>query len=574
MNMPEGTDIAIVLGGRAGQGIQTIEAILTRVLKRSGFFVFATKEYMSRIRGGSNSTLIRVADHRSPANVDRIDVLVALDPGTLKHLDSRLSDRTLVLGEKSRFSTRCRCVDVPFSRMAEDIGGAIYVNTLAIAVLCGLLDADLPVLEDHLKGHFAAKGDQVVERNLAAASAGFSLGADLRNDSDGRFHLPRLPRRDDIRGELLLSGSQAVALGAVSGGVNFVAAYPMSPGTSVLTYLAGADREFGIAVEQAEDEIAAVNMAIGAWYAGGRGMVTTSGGGFALMEEGVSLAGMTETPLVVHLGQRPGPATGMATRTEQADLELALHSGHGEFPRIIFAPGSVEEAFALAHRAFVMADRYQVPVFILTDQYLLDSFYSVPELVPGGNEPDTVVRSTPGYRRYSMDNGPVSPRAVPGRGDGLVCVDSHEHTEDGHVTEDIGLRNAMMEKRMGKLDMIRGDSVTPVLSGPESYRTLVVGWGSTRHLLAEAVAVLRRDDVAALHFPQVFPLPPETAGYLERARKVVVVENNYTGQFQRLLRAELLIDADHSIRQYDGRPFCSELLARRILKIAGRRRKK
>lgn len=287
------------------------------------------------------------------------------------------------------------------------------------------------------------------------------------------------------------------------------------------------------------------------------------------MEEGVSLAGITESPLVVHIGQRPGPGTGMATRTEQADLDLALHSGHGEFPRIIYAPGRIEEAFKLTHRAFNAADQYQVPVFVLTDQYFIDSYYCIPDLdADAAGVKDHTVRTLADYKRYAFTEDGISPRGVPGFGDGLVCVDSHEHTEEGHITEEIELRNRMMEKRMGKMDLIAHDSVAPTLIGPDKYRVLVICWGSNYHIVAEAVALLRKDDIAVLHFSQVFPLPPETSDLLERADTTILVENNYTGQFGRLLKAYAGFDAGHNIRQYDGRPFCSEALAKKILRLS------
>ncbi len=561
-------DVAIVVAGQAGQGIQTIEFILTRVLKRSGFHVFATKEYMSRIRGGSNSTLIRVGHRRVPANVDRIDLLVPLDSSALAHLAPRISPKTLIIGEKEKLDTQCDCIDISFTDIARKAGGKIYANTVAIATLCGILDGDLAILEDYLARHFEKKGEEIISRNIEAAREGFSAGSKIRLSGKIDFSLEKHP---EMANELLVSGGEAVALGAISGGCRFISSYPMSPGTAVLTYMSQHDTQFGLAVEQAEDEISAVNMAIGSWYAGGRAMVTTSGGGFALMEEGVSLAGITETPLVIHIAQRPGPATGMATRTEQADLDLALYSGHGEFPRIIYAPGRIEEAFSLTHRAFDMADRYQVPVFVLTDQYFIDSFYSVPDLKPdAATAKDHTVVTKPGYRRYLFTDDGISPRGLPGVGEGLVCVDSHEHTEEGHITEDIDMRNQMMEKRMGKLEGIIKNSVPPSLIGPDDYRVLVVGWGSNYHILCEAVSLLRKDDIAVLHLSQVFPLPPETVDLLERAEMTILVENNYTGQLDKLLRTFAGFNVDHSIRQYDGRPFCSEALAKKILKLARR----
>jgi len=490
----ETNDVTIVVGGQAGQGIQTIEYILARVLKRCGFNVFSTKEYMSRIRGGSNSATIRVGSGRVNAYVDRIDLLVPFDVHTLERLRSRITDNTLILGERTKLDSDLKVVDVPFQALGEEAGGSIYGNTVAVGLLSGILEGDIACLDGYLNEHFAPRGSQVLENNLRAARKGYRIGCDLRTSGKVNISLEKDP---EVSGEILLSGTEAVAVGALAGGCNFISAYPMSPGTGVLTYLSSHDEEFGVIAEQAEDEIAAVNMAIGAWYGGARALVTTSGGGFSLMEEGISLAGMTETPLVVHLAQRPGPATGMATRTEQADLEMVLYSGHGEFPRIIYAPGTTEDAFLLTARAFNKAAEHQVPVFILTDQYFVDSYYNIPRLdVDQAKAEEHIVETGVDYMRYQLAENGLSPRGVPGFGEGLVGVDSHEHTEDGHITEDVGLRNSMVKKRLSKLEAIRAESVPPTLVGRKDYSILVIGWGSTFHVIAEAVNSLCRDDVA------------------------------------------------------------------------------
>ncbi|UCC22313.1 MAG: 2-oxoacid:acceptor oxidoreductase subunit alpha, partial [Planctomycetota bacterium] len=363
----------------------------------------------------------------------------------------------------------------------------------------------------------------------------------------------------------LLSGAEAVSLGAIAGGCNFVSSYPMSPSTAVLVFLARRGRDFGIIAEQAEDEIAAMNMAIGAWYAGARAMVTTSGGGFALMTEGLSLAGMLESPIVIHLGQRPGPATGLPTRTEQADLELALYAGHGEFPRIILAPGSIEDAFYLTQRAFNLASKYQVPVFVLTDQYFLDSYYNTASLELSGLEIDQhVVKTAKGYNRYELTDDGISPRGIPGYGEGLVAVDSDEHDTAGHITEDLDLRVAMVDKRLKKMDSIKAEAIEPELIGPEDYKTLIVCWGSTYHVASEAIKTLGSDDVSLLHFRQVYPLHESAAEYLKRARELVLIEGNATSQFGRLLKLRTGIDIENKILKYDGLSFSVEEVAERL----------
>jgi 2-oxoglutarate ferredoxin oxidoreductase subunit alpha len=345
-------------------------------------------------------------------------------------------------------------------------------------------------------------------------------------------------------------------MGAIAGGCNFIAAYPMSPSTGVLVFLAKHASQFGLIAEQAEDEIAAINMALGAWYAGARAMVSTSGGGFALMTEGVSLAGMLESPIVIHLAQRPGPATGLPTRTEQGDLELALYAGHGEFPRIILAPGRIEDAFFLTQKAFNLADKYQVPVFVLTDQYFMDSYYNMPSLdLSHARIEKHVVKTTKEYRRYELTANGISPRGIPGFGEGLVSVDSDEHDTEGHITEDLDLRTKMVDKRLTKAEVMASDAIPPELVGPKDYKTVIVGWGSTHNVINEAMQNLGRDDVAFLHFKQVYPLPKETPDFLSKAERTVIIENNATCQFGKLIKLNTGIDIENRILKYNGLSF-------------------
>ena len=362
-------DVSIVLCGEAGQGIQTVEHILTQTLKLSGYHVFSTQEYMSRIRGGSNSTLVRVSSNRVSAPVDRIDLLIPFSPGAIRHVQKRISPKTILLGEKNLYGNEYQgetAIDVPLSQIASEVGGPIYTNTVAVALLAGLLHVERELLDQYLRHHFKGKEESTVQKNLEAARRGYAAGDELLKKGTIQIDLEK---HNDIKDEILMDGVEALAMGAIAGGCNFLSFYPMSPSTEVAVLVLHAQsKEFGIIVEQAEDEISAMNMVIGAWYAGARGLASTSGGGFALMVEGLSLAGMIESPLVVHIGQRPGPATGLPTRTEQGELLFALHSGHGEFPRIILAPGTIEDCFYLGQKAFNLADQYQVPVFVLTDQ--------------------------------------------------------------------------------------------------------------------------------------------------------------------------------------------------------------
>lgn len=554
-------DIAVVLCGEAGQGVQTVERLLVNILKRCRTHVFATKEYMSRVRGGSNSTEIRVSSRRISARVDRIDVFVPFHRGAIEHLRGRITEETMVVADRSFISEdacapACMFVDVPFLRLTEEVGGRIYLNAVAAGVVLGLFGVAEEVMTGYVRTYFSRKGEDVAEKNAEAIRRGYAVGQEILGS--GRLDLSVAPD-PGVEKEVLLTGAQAVGFGALAGGCRFLASYPMSPSTGVMVFLSEQTEHFDLIVEQAEDEISAVNMALGASYAGARAMVTTSGGGFALMTEAISLSGMIETPVVVHLAQRPGPATGLPTRTEQADLQLALYAGHGEFPRAIFAPGNLEQALRLTHRAFDLADKYQVPVFVLTDQYLIDTITHIPppEITASDTGP-FIVKTQKGYRRFLLTDDGLSPRGIPGYGEGLVGVDSDEHDEDAHITEDLRLRSRMVEKRLKKGEGLLKEALAPEWVGPETCQTLVIGWGSTYPVLKEALALIGREDVALLHFHQVYPLHPDTRALLERAKQRVLIENNATGQLGNLIRLHTGIAVEEKFLKYSGMAFSLE----------------
>lgn len=560
-------DISIVLGGAAGQGVQTVETLLVQVLKREGYHVFAIKEYMSRIRGGSNSTEVRVTDGRRSAFVKRIDILFAMDKDVVTHLKQRITKETIVLGEREKIGAvhDTHVINIPFTQFANELGNPIYTSTVAVGVALGVLDADEKVFEDYLRGHFARKGEEVIQKNIEAAAKGYAFGKHLAYDAGIEVQIKRYSA---VKDEILIDGISAVGLGALAAGCNYVSSYPMSPGTGLLTFLAGQAAKFGVVVDQAEDEIAAINQGLGAWYAGARAVVTTSGGGFALMTEGVSLSGMIETPVVVHIGQRPGPATGLPTRTEQADLNLVLYAGHGEFPRAIFAPGTPEEAFLVTQQAFHIADRYQIPVFVLTDQYFIDALGSFPESslkrLPVKNH---IVTTQAQYQRYALTDDGVSPRGVPGYGAGLVGVDSDEHDEEAHITESAAVRRAMHEKRLSKMTGVRKEALLPTEIGNITHAdTVVVAWGSNRGVLEEALERLKDKSIAGIHFHQVFPLPAKAKKLLAK-KKVAVLENNAAGQFAHLLATEYDVTVAENILKYDGDPFSVEEVVTRLKAI-------
>ena len=563
-------DISIVLCGAAGQGVQTVEQILTHAFKHAGYNLFSTKEYMSRVRGGSNSTQLRVSSRAVRAGLDRIDILFPLNREALKHVEERITAETIILGDKEILlgpgnGKDIVMIDIPLQKIASEIGGAIYANIVATGVITALFGIDKERVIDDLKERFSDGGKTVQTHNIRAVKSGYEIGDDLIRSKTVSISIRKDPQVAD---QIILNGGEAVGMGAIAGGCNFISSYPMTPSTSVLTFLARQSKEFGIIAEQAEDEIAAMNMAIGAWYAGARGMVTTSGGGFALMTEGLSLAGAVESPMVIHLAQRPGPATGLPTRTEQGDLDLALHAGHGEFPRVIFAPGTIEEAFHLTAGAFNLADRYQVPVFIMTDQYFVDSYYNIPRIdVSALTIERHVVPTDEGYKRYALTENGVSPRGIPGSGAGLVVVDSDEHNEEGHLTEDHDIRVRMVDKRLGKRALLAQEAFLPTLSGKTKGTTMIVCWGSLVAIAAEALRRIGRSDVSLVHFRQVYPLHPDTAKVLSKANRLVIVEGNATGQFARILQAHAGVDIKTKITQYSGRAFSVEELEGRLREV-------
>jgi 2-oxoglutarate ferredoxin oxidoreductase subunit alpha len=551
----------IVIGGEAGQGLVTVGELLSRILVRRGYRIVVTQSYQSRIRGGHNTFEIRVGRENVEAPTETIDLLVALNDETVTLHMADLSPGGLVVADAGFCDSDDRCLRVPF----KDLAPRAFTNTAALGVVCAILGLEEPAAAEVVDEVFGAKHPELAEGNRSAVGKAFAWCADK-----GAF-MRRLPEAPKGPARLMLNGNEALALGAVSAGLRFISFYPMTPSTSIPLTIIGMAGRMGIVAEQAEDEIAAINMAIGASFAGAPSMVATSGGGFALMVEGVSLSGMTETPIVVVVGQRPAPATGLPTRTEQADLEFVLHAGHGEFPRAILAPGSVEDCFHLTRKAFFLAEKYQGPVFVLTDQFLADSYRAVEpfdlaglDWVKPGIDPGSALEP---YRRHEITADGVSRRLLPGASERLVVTDSDEHTEDGHLTEDLGVRKAMVEKRIKKLEGLRREVVAPEYDGSKHPELLLVSWGSTRGSAREAAAAIKRNgvDVATLHFSQVWPLAGEQfVGRLESAGSVVCVEGNAFGQFARLIRRETGFEVEERVSRYDGLPISPEFILREL----------
>jgi len=567
-------DYTIRIGGEAGQGLQSIGGMLTRVFSRSGFHVFSHQDYMSRVRGGHNFYQVRFSDKEIMASRDRVDILVALDLNSIHMHANSLSPEGMVVYDaettKKTFDDPAY-LNVPFEKIALERGGAkIMSNTVATGAVFGMLGMDLRTYEGSIRETFKKKGEDVVTRNITAAKAGFDYAVEqCLRCSFSAAQQERNPL-------MLINGNEAIGLGALMSGCRFYAAYPMTPSTGVMNFLASRANERGIMVEQAEDEISAINMALGASFAGVRAMTGSSGGGFALMVEGLSLAAMTETPIVIAEVQRPGPATGLPTRTEQGDLLYVLHAGHGEFPRVVFAPGTPEQAFYLTNKAFDLAEKYQIPAFVISDQYLSDSRWTFEGFdhtrlkYTDYRLREKAFESLSEYRRHAFTEGGVSPLGVPGDSRHLVVTDSDEHDEGGHIIEDAETRIKMVRKRvLEKLPRIRDEIAPPLLYGEKNPEIVLCGWGSTYGPIKEAVDTLSKDrSIAMLHFSELYPFPSrERFDYqdiLNRSRLSICIENNATGQFARLVRAELGYQFGANINKYDGRPFIVEPLLEEI----------
>ncbi len=552
-------DLNVVISGAAGEGIQTVGAVLAETVLAQGYAVFAWQEYESRIRGGQNSYSIRIGEEPQNAPLLEADILLCLNEGALAKYEPLLKRDGILLAQKE---VRERMITIPFGKIAkEELGNKVYANTIAVGALVAILGIELETLQEIIGQRFSKKGDKVVRANYAAAEKGYTLAEKGCKDM-----CPwRLPKRRERY--YLITGNQAIPLAAAFSGCRFISAYPMTPSTGIITFLAREVDRLGVFAEQAEDEIAAINMAIGASYAGAKAMTATSGGGFALMVEGVSLAGMTETPLVIVLGQRPGPATGLPTRTAQGDLLFAINAGHGEFPKVVLAPSDAKDAFHKMVRAFNLADKHQTTVILLTDQFLADSSFSIADFELDEIEAISYLADSSeieNYKRYQLTDNGISPRLYPGQSEHLVAADSDEHDEQGHITEDLAeTAVAMVQKRLVKFKGLQKEVKPPEEFGLDEADAVLIGWGSSRQAILEAVDLLKHDGakVGMIHFTELWPLPDFA---FAEGKKYWSVESNATAQLARLLRSEYGLVFEGMVARYDGLPLTGQYIRSRF----------
>lgn len=556
------------IAGLAGGGVAVTGTLFAKLCMRHGLHVFGYGEYPSLIRGGHNTIQVTADEDHASSQAKALDVLIALNTDGIKLHLGELTKNSIILVDKTQTKLAWdqekilgTVIDFPmYSISVEVTGGGLAANMVALGASSYILGLDLSVLHTLIAESFAKKSASVVEGNQLAATRGYEY---LKKQ--GVIAHPQINQTK--QSQLYLTGNEAIGLGAIAGGLQFYAAYPMTPISSLLSYLADQQAQYPIVVKHAEDEISAINQAIGASFAGVRSMVGTSGGGFALMVEGLSLAAMTELPLVVVEGMRPGPATGLPTWTGQTDLQFVLSAGHGEFTRVVIALGDMEEAFKLTRLAFMIAEQWQTQVYLLADKYLLESAMSVPmfEDYFANNRYNMVTTSLPSdnsYQRYQLTPQGYSLRSVPGIPHGHWLANSYEHDEHGYATEDPDLTIAMANKRLHKLDNVLTVLPPPTLLGPALAEITFVTWGSTKLIIQEVLRQLNAGGgkaANAIHLTTLSPFPAEAFMRLaKRAKRLVMVEGNATSQAERLIRQSTGLEFSERINRYDGRPFYPE----------------
>jgi len=564
---------AIGIGGAAGQGVATPGDIFAKIFSRRGLHLNAYNAYQSIIRGGHTFLTIRTGPESVTNMGDRIDLLIPLNQDSMdRHLQLLTPGAACIYNSDTikpgSASDGVQLCPLPVSELVDITRNKVAQNTLAMGAGLRMMGIGFQALEDVIREQFKKKGEAVIAENVGVARAGFDYAA--AHFAAFADPLPKTENRYAI-----LSGNTAMAMGGAAAGVKFYCAYPMSPSTGVLHWMAAHARKAGIMVRQVEDEIVVINMTIGAAHAGLRAMCATSGGGFALMSEGLGMSAMIETPVVVINCQRAGPSTGVPTKTEQGDLWQMLGAAFGDYPRVIAAPLDIGDCFKLIPEIFNIADRFQCPGLVLCDLLLSEGRLSVHpkdldfgppiergELITGANGASSGVATNGDYKRYKFTESGISPRAIPGVPGHIHTVATDEHMEDGVLISDEFTnpvkRRAMMEKRMRKVAGIEAAVPRPTLFGPRDADVTLIGWGSTKGVIEESCELLNDQGISANQLQIRWLVPLHGDAILETlkdSRHTIIVENNYSGQFARYLRSETSFVPDGHIRKYDGEPF-------------------
>jgi 2-oxoglutarate/2-oxoacid ferredoxin oxidoreductase subunit alpha len=575
----EDDTVSILIGGEAGQGITRSGSILGKSLMRGGLHVFGTSEYPSLIRGGHNYYLLRASTRIVNAQTDKLDIVIALNKETALIHESEINqggyiiiDETAGLQDNELKRRDIQITKIPMKEIVKELGGPeIMSNTVALGAVTCLLGLDNILLMDTVAATFAKK--EVADMNRLAVDRGYNY---TKTHCD-RFKCS-VTSSEDKSERILLSGNEALSLGAISAGCRFYAAYPMTPASSILDYMTAHDAAADMVVIQAESEIAAMNMVVGAGYAGLRAMTATSGGGFSLMTEALGFGAITETPLVVNVGQRPGPSTGLATHTAQGDLLFVIHASQGEFIRVVVAPGDIDECFYYTKQAFNLAEMFQIPVIILTDKYLAESERDTLPFdgsrVPIDRGKLVIDKHFDGsYKRYEITEDGVSPRVLPGTLGAIVASNSNEHKDNGRSTSNPDEVKTMIDKRFRKHPHIEKmiSSLEPVkIIGDNDAEVTVVGWGGMKGPILEAIELLKMDGVKARLLQVIFmePFPSEQVKTeLGKTKINILIENNKTAQLGTLIKLNSGIKIEHVGLRYDGRPFMPSEIKAKVLEV-------
>lgn len=561
-------DFVIAMGGAPGQGLESAGPVLIRICARRGLSAFAYSAYQSLIRGGHTFLTIRICSEPVANHGDRINMVIALNQDAMdKHLQNIAPGGVILYNSDNTSPPDDTPEDVQlcalsFKELSNNSRNKVMLNTLMLGATLYITGAGLEELEDILTIQFKRKGQDVVDENIGIARAGYNHAAEHFTPFSTAFPFQEKPLA-------VTTGNEAMAMGGAAAGVKFYCAYPMSPSTGVLHWMAANARDLGIMVRQVEDEIGVANMAIGAAHAGCRAMCATSGGGFALMSEAVGSAGMMEIPTVFINVQRGGPSTGLPTKTEQGDLWQMLGASQGDFPKIIVAPTSIADGFHTIPELFNLVDKFQCPGMVISDLTLSMGYTTIdPEEInwnPEIDRGDLIVEdnvSGEKYLRFKVTESGISPRALPGTAGHVHVVATDEHDEDGGLITDEftnpHIRREIMEKRQRKMEGISALMPPPDLKGAEDADITLIGWGSTEDVIEEAASLLRTAgySVNHVHFKWLYPINEDrTNEVLAKCKRAIIVECNYTGQFARFLRGETGFKADGHIRKYDGEPF-------------------
>ena len=558
-------DFALAIGGEAGQGIATPGDILARIVVRRGLHLCTYNAYQSIIRGGHIFLTMRISDAEVQNHGDKLDLLLCLNQDTMDRHQQLMGPGSRIVynsdainpGPEDKGADLC---GLPVGELTQSRNRLVQ-NTVAMGTVVSLMGIDFSVLEESLALRFQRQGQEMVDQNITVARAGYDYSQE---------HFQPFQQSPPVGGKPLAvwSGNDALAMGGAAAGVKFYAAYPMSPASGVLHWMANNARNLGIMVRQVEDEIAVANMVVGAAHAGTRSMCATSGGGFALMTEAVGAAAMMEIPAVFINVQRAGPSTGVPTKTEQGDLWQVLGASQGDFERMIVSPVDSLDAFNTMPEVFNLTDKYQCPAIVISDLYISEGRFSVdPEKINmhpyiDRGELITEPSNTDGYLRYEDTESGISPRAIPGIEGYVYVAATDEHAEDSTLISDeftnTHKRRQMVEKRARKFEGVVADIAPPVLAGPAEADVTLVGWGSTHGMIVEAAAALNAAGISTNHLQIKWMVPfhgEQIMEILSKAKRTIIVENNYSGQFARYLRSETGFAADGHIRKYDGEPF-------------------